>query len=143
MSPQASQIKAPDDVLAFALAGNARLTLVSKKTGARFTYRIRHPKSDGPHFVSLLTGADNESDFQYMGCIFPGNVFRTTAKTRMGDDAPSVRAFTWAWAAITRGSLPESLEVWHEGRCGCCGRALTVPESIASGLGPVCTAKAA
>ena len=30
------------------------------------------------------------------------------------------------------------LEVWHEGRCGRCNRALTVPESIASGIGPEC-----
>lgn len=40
--------------------------------------------------------------------------------------------------AIAGGVIPPSLEVWHEGRCGRCGRALTVPESIASGIGPVC-----
>jgi hypothetical protein len=28
--------------------------------------------------------------------------------------------------------------VWHEGRCGRCGRKLTVPESIESGFGPEC-----
>ena len=27
---------------------------------------------------------------------------------------------------------------WHEGRCGRCGRKLTVPESIEAGYGPEC-----
>jgi hypothetical protein len=35
------------------------------------------------------------------------------------------------------------MELWHEGRCGKCGRALTVPESIESGLGPVCESREA
>jgi|SRR5215469_3571624 len=138
----------------FMLAGNARVTLVSKRTGTRFTYKIRQPEAKPggdtrrpPHFVSLLTGPDNGADFQYLGCIFPGNVFRQTAKSRISGQAPSVRAFEWAWGVITAaartpgGTLPESLEVWHEGRCGRCGRALTDPESIASGLGPVCAGR--
>jgi hypothetical protein len=31
-----------------------------------------------------------------------------------------------------------NLEIWHEGRCGRCGRKLTVPESIHNGYGPEC-----
>jgi len=30
------------------------------------------------------------------------------------------------------------LEIWHEGRCGRCNRKLTVPASIALGIGPEC-----
>lgn len=30
------------------------------------------------------------------------------------------------------------VEIWHEGKCGRCGRQLTVPESIESGFGPEC-----
>jgi hypothetical protein len=33
------------------------------------------------------------------------------------------------------------LAVYHEGRCGACGRRLTTPESISSGLGPVCAGR--
>jgi hypothetical protein len=36
------------------------------------------------------------------------------------------------------GVLGRLLEVWHEGRCGRCGRALTVPESVERGIGPEC-----
>jgi hypothetical protein len=36
------------------------------------------------------------------------------------------------------GKLQDFVEVWHEGTCGKCGRALTVPSSIENGLGPEC-----
>jgi hypothetical protein len=32
-----------------------------------------------------------------------------------------------------------NFEVWHEGKCGKCGRALTVPSSILTGIGPECS----
>jgi hypothetical protein len=38
---------------------------------------------------------------------------------------------------LERRPLPRCT-VHHEGRCGRCGRTLTVPESIESGFGPEC-----
>lgn len=134
----------------FALAGNARLTLVSQKTGARFTYRIRAkdvPEKEGAaapdatktlYFVQLLNGADNTSDYTFLGTIFNGTDYRHGRKSPVSPDAPSAKGFAWAWSYLSKGQLPPGCEVWHEGRCGRCGRALTVPESIASGIGPVC-----
>jgi hypothetical protein len=37
--------------------------------------------------------------------------------------------------------LPKGLKVHHEGRCCRCGRKLTVPESIETGLGPECASR--
>ena len=124
-------------------AGNATITLVSKKTGARFTYNVKAPKEDNGtvRFVSVLTGSNNESDFSYAGVVRKGQGFSTTAKSKVGPDAPSVQAFGWAFAAIRSGTIPANLEVWHEGRCCRCGRKLTVPESVASGIGPDCAEK--
>ena len=95
--------------LAFLLAGNARLTLRSLKTGTRFTYRVRAKEErapgapaaeGGPFFVALLSGSDNEHDYQFLGTIFPkaGStpVFAHGRKSRIGSDAPSARAFAWA-----------------------------------------------
>lgn len=49
------------------------------------------------------------------------------------------KVFPWLWSYINAArDLPVQVEVWHEGRCGHCGRRLTVPESIADGLGPRC-----
>jgi hypothetical protein len=49
------------------------------------------------------------------------------------------RAITWLTAAIQN---PEQLRgrvgLFHEGRCCECGLPLTHPESINTGLGPVC-----
>lgn len=126
----------------FMLAGNATITVRSLRTGTRFTYKIRKPDPtpDFPnpvHFVNLLTGQDNTSDYQYLGLI-RDNVFRRTSKSRITDKAPGYVAFEWFWRQVIQNQLPATVEVWHEGRCGRCGRKLTVPESIESGFGPEC-----
>lgn len=137
---QPNRLTTVDDVLLFVLAGNATFTLRSKKTGDRFTYRIRRPEGK-PHFVSVLTGSDNESHYQFLGTIFDGSRYRHGASSRITTDATSARAFDWFWEAMSRGIMPEQLEIWHEGRCGRCGRTLTVPESLILGLGPECAGR--
>jgi len=138
------------DVRAFALAGNATLTLVSTKTGTRFTYRLRSTEESNPpskvsHFVSVMNGPDNTGDFAYMGHVFAiSGDYVHGRKSRIGQDAPSARAFAWFWEKVMKSdtdAIPEALEVFHEGRCGACGRKLTVPESIARGLGPECAGR--
>lgn len=138
---------APTDAARFILAGNARITLVSKKTGARFTYRVRRAPDGDPneygrattYFVSLLRGPDNDADYSYIGIIKDG-WFKRTAKSRVDRMAPSFRAFEWTWNRLTISSqaVPADVEIWHEGACGRCGRALTVPESVVRGIGPDC-----
>lgn len=130
----------PANARRFILAGNARVTLESVKTGARFTFRVRQ-KDDGFYFVSVLTGSDNEADYTYLGTIRGGR-YAHGRKSRICAAAPSAKAFEWAWPRLAAGSVPDGLRVWHEGRCGRCNRPLTVPESIASGLGPECAGRA-
>lgn len=136
------RITTPDAVREFALAGNATLTLLSRATGTRFTYRIRQPKEDKPYFVGLLRGQDNENDFQFMGTIFKHvdmqPLYISGRNSKIGRESQSSKAFVWFWDHVRKGELPNSLEVWHEGRCGRCGRKLTVPSSIESGMGPEC-----
>jgi hypothetical protein len=129
--------------LQFILAGRARFTLVSEKTGTRFTYRITQKDERSPHFVSVLTGSDNNHSYTYLGTIFDKKVFRHGSKSPINSQAPSAKAFAWAWGYLARGEMPPSCEVWHEGRCGRCGRALTVPSSVESGIGPVCEGREA
>lgn len=133
----------------FMLAGKATVTLVSVKTGTRFTYRISASPDKSCHFVALLSGPDNESDYKYLGRIARSIFWAGRKVPKPGDigrDAPAMRAFAWAWqqivsAGIRGGALPEQLEIWHEGRCGRCARKLTVPSSVASGFGPECIGK--
>jgi hypothetical protein len=63
-------------------------------------------------------------------------------KSRIGPDAPSAKAFAWLFPKLAAGAkLDDLVELYHEGRCGRCGRTLTVPESVATGFGPNCAAE--
>jgi hypothetical protein len=128
------------DIRRYALAGKARLTVRSVASGTRFTYRIKSSGGLGPvYFVQVLTGSDNESDYKYLGFIRGGVYIHGGRKSKIGPTAPSNLAFAWFWRNAD--ALPASAECWHEGCCGRCGRALTVPESIRDGIGPECARK--
>lgn len=134
----------PVQIKTFALAGKAIITLQSAKTGARYTYKIAATK-DRPDrfFVNMLTGPDNTSDYSYIGFLSNG-FFRTTKSSKLTDDSIPVVAFRFFVAQVINSQRnPETvkLEVFHEGRCGRCGRPLTVPESIERGIGPDCAEK--
>ena len=143
-----NRITDPERACAFMQAGNATVTLRSAITGARFTFKVQAPMDDSARnvdsdfrFVKVLTGPDNENAYQYLGYIRGGVFFHGGAKSRINREALSHKVFAWTWQKIAQGTLPEQLEVWHEGRCGRCARKLTVPESIASGFGPECIEK--
>lgn len=128
--------------LTFMLAGKAHITTVSKKTGTRFTYRIAKVKEDtgGPatHFVGVLNGTDNNSAYAYIGYIHRDGNFVYGRKSKIDAEAPSVKGFVWTYVMLKGDKLSEHVEIWHEGKCGRCARRLTVPESIARGIGPEC-----
>lgn len=153
-----AQIRDPDAIFRYVMGGRSTLTLVSRISGQRFTFlvesKILRPvdgesedqfaarKRDaimGVRFVRVLTGPDNTRDYTYIGHINAARQFSTDRGTKISPDSPSVRAWAWFWSVLMH-RLPklEQLEVWHNGRCSRCGRALTVPESVAFGLGPIC-----
>ena len=141
-SEMRGQLTSIEDIKNFVLAGNATITIRSGATGSRFTFKIRTPKhAQSPiWFVSLLTGSDNENHYEYVGQIRNNGLFDHGRKSRISNDATSVKAFSWFWNMIRAGrsNILEQAEVYHEGRCGRCGRKLTVPESVESGFGPEC-----
>jgi hypothetical protein len=121
---------------AYMLGGNARVTLVGKST--RYTYKITAAKGrEGVYWVSLLTGSDNETAYTFLGAL-SAEGFRRASASEIPCDAPSVRAFAWTWSHLDS----DAVQIWHEGRCSKCGRPLTDPESIASGMGPYCAGRA-
>lgn len=138
------------EVLAYMFAGNATFTFRSLRTGTRFTYNVKMADKKNENdvnekpafFVKVLSGPDNTSDYTYIGMIH-GATFGVTKASRHMANAPSVQTLTWAlktfFANVTE--MPAQMEVWHTGRCGRCGRPLTVPESVASGIGPDCAAQ--
>lgn len=128
----------------FILAGAAIFTLIGATS--RFTYRVSRKDEPGRapvYFVGLLTGANNDTDYTYLGLLDPVTGYtRLTRKSRMGADAPAVKAIQWALPRIwAKATMPPSFGIMHAGKCGRCGRTLTVPESIATGIGPDCAGK--
>ena len=137
----ATPFTSPIAALKFLLGGKSFTTLVSGASGQRFTYRVeladkKNPTDVDCFFVSVLNGPDNWINYKYIG-IIKNNEFRWTSKSTIQEDAPSVKAFKFCFGHLSKNTIV-GFEVWHEGKCGRCGRKLTVPQSIADGFGPEC-----
>ena len=130
------------DALKFILGGNSTFTCLNTNTGNRFTFHVKVSKKEGKKavdenaffFVKVLTSPEC---YQFIGTISK-KVFKYSLKSNIDDSAQSVKVFEYVLAKLILGTLPDFIEAWHEGRCGKCGRPLTVPSSIENGLGPEC-----
>lgn len=143
---QAHQFTDLSEVERFVFAGNALLTVVSRRSGNRMTFKFRRPKEEGrprPTWVSLAAG---DAVGQFLGTVWGdhgAHEIRRSGKVSVSDAANAPRLLAWIMACLD-GKVADPLgqaEFWHEGRCGRCGRTLTVPESIATGLGPECSGR--
>ena len=161
---------AADAVAKFVFAGNAVFTVVSKKTNDRLTFKVELAKprgcscsneegaedcaacvankTDPRWFVKVMTGSDNESErsYSYIGFAVNENGAKKFVygfrKAKVAEDAKSVKVAKWFFGRLAvAGDVTADAEVWHEGRCGRCAHRLTVPESIETGLGPVCATR--
>jgi len=138
---------------------NGTFTIESPKGGHR-TFRVatvKRGKLEGKRILSLLSGADNEGDYQGFAFVMERGVI-VWRKFRAPMSVAFIDGVSWdtnwsAWQkmATMLWSLSERGEEskWHdrgyrllwEGRCVRCNRKLTVPESIRSGIGPVCAGR--
>jgi hypothetical protein len=140
----------------FVLAGNACFTIevpagTTKKDGTaadpHYTFLVeRVPASDRfpeAYFIKYLSGPDNTTDFLYVGKLNPttGQVALTN-KSKLPPTSFRFRLLNRVLARVWAGDQ-EVVEkagygLHHEGKCGRCGRRLTVPASIKEGIGPEC-----
>lgn len=121
-------------IAAFIFAGCALFTVRSVKTGTRYTFKVVQSADQQVFFVRVLNGPQNTDDYLYIGFVHAGDRVRLRIGKKGRANAPSTTAFAWFLQHLNS----ELVEVWHEGRCGKCGRVLTVPESIEAGIGPEC-----
>ena len=131
-----------ENIKDFVLGGKSLFTVKNEETGSRFTYKVGQSKKieDSPFFVSVLTGANNEvwSNYTFLGTIFEKKNYRHGKNSSIGYDAQSEAVFKWFFPRMMNNKLPDVVNVYHEGKCGICGRKLTVPESIELGFGAKC-----
>lgn len=147
-----AQMKDAERMEKFVFAGNSIFTLVSRKTGNRFTFRLRKPKpnkqrptSRDMYFCSLYV----RNTYLYFGYVIRkeegGYVFinakpnKTKIDTSDNVQLMGVKTLLWFLRQLeNKSDMLNAIDFWHEGRCGKCGRPLTVPESIDTGIGPHC-----
>jgi hypothetical protein len=111
---------------------------VESPTGQHKTFDIRTQKPDanfapGERVLALLAGPDNTSDYQGIGFVKPGGRIVLWKRYRNGDMPAVVKVLQHPEHYKKLG-----MKYHHEGRCIRCNRKLTTPESIESGIGPVC-----
>jgi hypothetical protein len=157
-------LMSPQHIKGFVLAGNALFSIKSLRTNCHYTFKVvramitigRHhhgdpgqpcnePECKGSRpvvpptwKVNVLSGRDNtrKENYRYIGSIRDGHFSYLASQT-----TSSTKGFAWVWKNLDR--VGERFEFHHAGRCGRCGRLLTVPESIESGIGPECQDKMA
>jgi hypothetical protein len=133
----------------FILAGDAIFTIELPGSG-HHTFRVQYVEANDrwqeAWFVKALIGPDNTCSYAYLGKLneFTGQV-TTTARSCWPQDAFPVRLLNRilarVWSDDHAAYEQHGYKTHHEGRCGRCGRVLTVPSSIESGIGPECAKK--
>lgn len=122
----------------FIMAGRAVFT-VSNNKNEHYTFKVL--AFEDKLFVKIRTG----EEYTYLGMWVEGQnqpkVIPTKASKMTADSKP-FKVFNWAIGVIfNHKKLPAGYTIQHEGKCGKCGRPLTNPQSIETGLGPVCSGK--
>lgn len=144
MADARGQFTDAESLRAYLLAGRAVVTIKSKRSGEHRTFRLKlapEQRESGPiFFVSVLI--DSGDNFgSYLGTFREPGSFRAA---RSAEKNPMADLFHWFNRHLygpTPSKLFEQAEIYHEGACGKCGRPLTDPESIKSGIGPTCAAR--
>ena len=131
-----------DDIKNFIFGGNATFTVINTQTKNRFTFRVKQPKNNkSVFFVSVLNGSDNNSNYTFIGTYFnKTSNYIHGKKSHITKDAQSAKVINWFFSRfIDSEEKYPFIQVYHEGKCGKCGRKLTTPDSVKKGLGPICS----
>jgi len=134
-------------------AGKAELT-VSNGKGEHVTFRITAPSKttarDGRtidretnvRFVSVMTGSEDAGSYSYVGMLDTTKGIKPTKGSKLPLSDRRVAAVAWVIRQVaSAATIPAGYSLAHAGKCLCCGRKLTNPDSIESGIGPECRKK--
>ena len=122
----------------FITAGKATFTLeipleyaTQNNLKQHYTFKVTFKKGDkgfnDTYFVKLMTGADNEASYSYLGILNPTTgIVRTTAKSCLSGESLQVRllnrTLALVWAGNTEALTAAGFNACHAGKCGRCGQ---------------------
>lgn len=134
-----------EDFLQFMFAGNATFTFKSLLTDTHITYKcVQSLAVENRIAVYYLNGPDNYTNYHKLCYILVENGIPKLIELFNGqfnNKTKTLKSFEFVFRNLCIGILMNNLEIWHEGKCCCCGRKLTVPSSIENGIGPECIKK--
>ena len=117
----------------YAKGCHGSITARSIATGNHYTFKFRQSRSAGL-LALVLTDGDQWLNLGFID--FQKRTVRLGKYTEFSSSSTCYRALTWLVKLAE--FHPAVVEVQHDGRCGRCGRPLTHPDSIQSGIGPIC-----
>ena len=119
---------------------NGTITLENSRTGAHRTLRVHAVKfQDGTkhRVLQLLTGHDNTNSYQSFAFVNEAGEVKLWKRFKDGAHAKL--------AALVSNprklAATPHLHTHCAARCRICNRKLTTPESIKSGIGPICASR--
>jgi hypothetical protein len=123
----------------FILAGKATFTVDTDED--HYTFHVAQKTfEDGRKFWFVYR---NSKKGRYIGKLLPANgqVLLTNA-SKVDEQDYRLGVLRRVMARIWRNEpLPDHWDVFHQGKCGRCGKPLTTPESVERGIGPECHKK--
>lgn len=131
------------DAQEYITAGNATFTVKSSKWQKYYTYKFVHKKNDKckeRYMIYLLYGPDNTANYRYFGLFYADTQTLRLSENTYTDPAVMLRAFIKILYTESQ-VWPTTCHFYKSGKCACCGRKLTTPESIERGIGPECYEK--
>jgi len=135
----------PTDVLQDALDGKGRIgrlfngiyTMTDTVTGERWTFKVTTAKRGGlagRRIIAMLTGPRNTDDYQGVGFVNDDGI----VLWRRCQDSGIKLIVAAFWDRMVHDENADRFHVDEASTCICCNRLLTVPESIQTGIGPIC-----
>lgn len=118
---------------------NGEITIRNTETGNHRTFKISMVNNSesnlhGKRIVSLLTGSDNQRDYTGFGFVNDGIIKvwgKKYAESKIWQQYANMLQFPQDYPKC---------EYMFAGTCRKCNRKLTTPESVKSGIGPICSA---
>ena len=126
----------------------AYVTLYNKESGNHRTFRFKKQSVDDSFapdriILQLLTGSDNENDYQGIGFLNGSSiqVWRKYVGSQNEKTAEILGQVLFGFIGRYPLEVLERFEVITSGNCFKCGKTLTTPDSVESGIGPICKSK--
>ena len=132
------RLQGSEKIRDYIFGGRGIVTLKSP-TGVHHTYVFQRPRNEDqfPDDVMFVYALHDGNKMFYVGMI-ENNQFRLTRSSRFLNDTEIVRGARYIMKMAFVEDLDTPMELYHEGICSVCGRPLTNPKSIQTGIGPRC-----